>query len=52
MMGSLEAWLLLRSLRTLHLRIARQSENATALAQWLSCAAGVSDESTHLRTVF
>ncbi|KAF9263503.1 cystathionine gamma-synthase [Marasmius fiardii PR-910] len=34
-MGSLEAWLLLRSLRTLHLRIPRQSETATALARWL-----------------
>lgn len=36
--GSLEAWLLLRSLRTLHLRIPRQSQTATALAQWLSLA--------------
>lgn len=35
-MGSLEAWLLLRSLRTLHLRVPRQSATATALAQWLS----------------
>lgn len=35
-MGSLEAWLLLRSLRTHHLRIPRQSETATALAQWLA----------------
>jgi len=34
-MGSLEAWLLLRSLKTLHLRVPRQSENATALAKWL-----------------
>lgn len=33
--GSLEAWLLLRSLRTFHLRIPRQSQTATALAQWL-----------------
>ncbi|KAI0692250.1 cystathionine gamma-synthase [Cerioporus squamosus] len=40
MMGSLEAWLLLRSLRTLHLRVPRQSENAAGLAQWLSKAAG------------
>ncbi|KAG6918921.1 hypothetical protein DXG01_010576 [Tephrocybe rancida] len=36
MMGSLEAWLLLRSLRTLHLRIARQSETVTIIASWLS----------------
>ncbi|EPT02741.1 hypothetical protein FOMPIDRAFT_1117792 [Fomitopsis schrenkii] len=40
MMGSLESWLLLRSLRTLHLRVPRQSENATALAGWLHQAAG------------
>ena len=33
--GSLEAWLLLRSLRTLQLRVSRQSETATALAAWL-----------------
>ncbi|KAF8640123.1 hypothetical protein AX17_001359 [Amanita inopinata Kibby_2008] len=36
MMGSLEAWLLLRSLRTLHLRIPRQSGTATELAAWLN----------------
>lgn len=41
MMGSLESWLLLRSLRTLHLRVARQSQNATELARWLSHAAEV-----------
>lgn len=42
-MGSLESWLLLRSLRTLHLRVPRQSDNAFELAQWLSGAAGVRD---------
>jgi len=31
-MGNLESWLLLRSLRTLHLRVPRQSETATGLA--------------------
>ena len=36
MVGSLESWLLLRSLRTLHLRVPRQSSNATILAQWLA----------------
>ncbi|KAA1466212.1 cystathionine gamma-synthase [Dentipellis sp. KUC8613] len=36
MMGSFEAWLLLRSLRTLHLRVPRQSQTATALAAWLN----------------
>lgn len=39
-MGNLEAWLLLRSLRTLHLRVPRQSATATALAKWLGAAAG------------
>jgi cystathionine gamma-synthase len=34
-MGSLEAWLLLRSLKTHHLRVPRQSETATALVKWL-----------------
>ena len=33
--GGLEAWLLLRSLRTLHLRVARQCETAATLARWL-----------------
>ncbi|KAH9829291.1 Cys/Met metabolism PLP-dependent enzyme-domain-containing protein [Rhodofomes roseus] len=40
MMGSLELWLLLRSLGTLHFRVPRQSENAKGLARWLSQAAG------------
>ncbi|KAF8681421.1 Cystathionine gamma-synthase [Rhizoctonia solani] len=35
MMGSLESFLLLRSLRTLELRATRQAENGAALAQWL-----------------
>jgi hypothetical protein len=34
-LGSLETWLLLRSLRTLHLRVPRQSTTATLLAEWL-----------------
>ncbi|KAJ3741242.1 Cys/Met metabolism PLP-dependent enzyme-domain-containing protein [Lentinula detonsa] len=38
-MGSLESWLLLRSLRTFHLRIVRQSATATALVQWLKTVA-------------
>ncbi|TDL29400.1 cystathionine gamma-synthase [Rickenella mellea] len=41
MMGSLESWLLLRSLRTLHLRVPRQSSNATELVQWLHKLSGV-----------
>jgi len=39
MVGSLESWLLLRSLRTLHLRVPRQSATATHLAQWLDSIA-------------
>ncbi|QRV87718.1 Cys/Met metabolism PLP-dependent enzyme [Ceratobasidium sp. AG-Ba] len=34
-MGSLESFLLLRSLRTFELRVTRQAANGTALAQWL-----------------
>ncbi|KAG8823445.1 hypothetical protein FRC17_009327 [Serendipita sp. 399] len=34
--GSLESWLVLRSLRTFGLRIATQSKNATELANWLN----------------
>ena len=34
--GNLEAWLLLRSLRTLHLRVPRQAETGTKLAEWLN----------------
>jgi cystathionine gamma-synthase len=37
-MGSLESWLLLRSLRTMHLRVPRQSQSATEIAQWMSKA--------------
>ena len=39
MMGSLEAWLLLRSLRTLHLRVPRHSITATEIVQWLNAVA-------------
>ena len=34
-MGSLEGWLGIRSLRTLELRVQRQSQNATQLVAWL-----------------
>ena len=37
--GSMESWLLLRSLRTFSLRIVKQSKTATALAQWLNVLA-------------
>lgn len=36
MLGSMEAWLLLRGLRTLYLRVRQQSANALALAGWLA----------------
>lgn len=35
-MGSLEGWLGVRSLRTLELRVTRQSENATKIVQWIA----------------
>lgn len=37
--GSLEAWLLLRSLRTLQVRVERQARTATDLARWLDAIA-------------
>ncbi|CAE7652773.1 unnamed protein product [Symbiodinium pilosum] len=36
--GSLEVWLLMRSLRTLHLRVRQQSTTASLLAEWLQSA--------------
>ncbi|TWU77080.1 hypothetical protein ED733_008075 [Metarhizium rileyi] len=39
-MGSMEGWLGLRSLRTLELRVARQSQTASALVKWLSSQLG------------
>ncbi|KXN87065.1 hypothetical protein AN958_09314 [Leucoagaricus sp. SymC.cos] len=45
-MGSLEAWLLLRSLKTLHLRVPRQSQTATALAKWLDSISKVPEGQT------
>ncbi|KXN83716.1 hypothetical protein AN958_00858 [Leucoagaricus sp. SymC.cos] len=45
-MGSLEAWLLLRSLKTLHLRVPRQSQTATALAKWLDSLSKVPEGQT------
>lgn len=35
-MGSLEGWLGVRSLRTLEIRVQRQSESATRLVEWLA----------------
>jgi cystathionine gamma-synthase len=37
-LGNLESWLGVRSLRTLELRVKRQSESATKLVKWLSGA--------------
>ncbi|BGP43991.1 hypothetical protein JCM10450v2_008208 [Rhodotorula kratochvilovae] len=38
--GSMDVWLLLRSLRTLSVRVTRQSKTATTLAQWLATQVG------------
>ena len=43
--GSLEVWLLMRSLRTVHLRVERQSTTAAALAAWLHQATTGNDPS-------
>ena len=48
-MGSLETWLLLRSLRTLSLRLHRQSQTALILAQWLEQQ---QRDGGHLRKVY
>ncbi|KAG2040336.1 Cys/Met metabolism PLP-dependent enzyme-domain-containing protein [Suillus americanus] len=37
-MGSMDSWLLIRSLRTMHLRVSRQSASGTELVQWLNRA--------------
>jgi len=39
--GPFEAWLALRGLRTLHLRMARHSANGSAVAEWLAGHPGV-----------
>jgi len=40
-MGSLETWLLDRSLKTLHIRVKQQTESATFLAEWLDRASKI-----------
>ncbi|PYH94680.1 cystathionine gamma-synthase [Aspergillus ellipticus CBS 707.79] len=49
-LGSMEGWLGLRSLRTLELRVKRQSENATELVGWLEeLRSETGDSSNHVR---
>jgi len=43
----LESWLLLRSLRTLHLRVPQQSSNATKLVEHLVCNKNVIRKVVH-----
>lgn len=51
-MGSMEGWLGIRSVRTLDLRVARQSENATKLVDWLEKSrCGQGDEDAGARAV-
>ncbi|KAL8738539.1 MAG: hypothetical protein Q9181_000699 [Wetmoreana brouardii] len=38
--GSMECWLAARSLRTMEIRVTRQSESASALVEWLETARG------------
>jgi cystathionine beta-lyase len=44
-MGSMEGWLGVRSLRTLELRVKRQSQTATKLVAWLNAALNAEKES-------
>jgi cystathionine beta-lyase/cystathionine gamma-synthase len=46
-LGSLESWLGVRSLRTLNLRVQRQSGNADKLVQWLHSSLTNKDASDH-----
>ena len=41
MMGAMDAWMLMRGMRTLYLRVRRQCENAMAVANWLDGHPGV-----------
>lgn len=43
-MGSLEGWLGIRSIRTLELRVQRQSRSTTSLVQWLNSALSAQDK--------
>ncbi|KAI4173784.1 MAG: hypothetical protein LQ343_002787 [Gyalolechia ehrenbergii] len=43
-MGNMESWLGVRSLRTLDLRVKRQSENAGKLVQWLDICSNTDSE--------
>lgn len=43
----MESWLLLRSLRTLHLRVPQQSSNATKLVAHLACGKSVIRKVVH-----
>lgn len=36
-LGALDAWLVIRGIKTLHLRMEKHQENALAIAQWLKC---------------
>jgi cystathionine gamma-synthase len=45
-MGSLEGWLGVRSIRTLELRVLRQSESAARLVRWIAEEIGSTTEST------
>eukprot|EP00929_Paragymnodinium_shiwhaense_P037428 TRINITY_DN19946_c0_g1_i1.p1 TRINITY_DN19946_c0_g1~~TRINITY_DN19946_c0_g1_i1.p1 ORF type:complete len:292 (+),score=53.31 TRINITY_DN19946_c0_g1_i1:111-986(+) len=47
--GSLEVWLLMRSLRTLHLRVGQQSRSACELAQWFQSAVDGKDNTHPLK---
>lgn len=42
-MGNMESWLGVRSLRTLEVRVQRQSQNATKLVSWLNTALHTTD---------
>lgn len=50
-MGSMEGWLGVRSLRTLEVRVERQSSNATKLVAWLNAALHSENENSAVKGV-
>ncbi|KAL6041079.1 O-acetylhomoserine sulfhydrylase, partial [Balamuthia mandrillaris] len=49
-LGNMETWLLLRSLRSLSVRVVQQSQSAAELAKWLDSKVG--EEGSHVKKVW
>ncbi|KAL9650228.1 hypothetical protein ABK040_014884 [Willaertia magna] len=51
-LGNMESWLLLRSLRTLEVRVLQQSKNAVELAKWFESQINNPETNSHLTKVW